>query len=182
MAADRETVRRAKDGDEGAFATLYSAHVTVVFRYVNSILRNPTSSEDVTAQTFLQAWQRLSQLRDEERFQSWLFRIAHNQAISETRRRPTTTLEDAPEPADPSPYSAQDLLLDGRVNASVVRRALLQLPENLREVLVLRFFAGLSHAEVAAQIGKSEQNARVMQFRALKQMRGLVEAEGVSIA
>ena len=66
--------------------------------------------------------------------------------------------------------------------ARAVRRALLRLPDAMREVLTLRFFAGLSHAEVAAQIGKSENNARVMQFRALQQMRGLIEAEGIRLS
>lgn len=174
-------VRRAKEGDEAAFAALYNLRVSEVYRYVRSLLNDHATAEDVTAQTFLQAWQHLPQLKDVERFDGWLFRIAHNQAISETRRRPTSALDTIAEPVDPSPLAAPEALLERKLSAAAVRRALRQLPDSQREVLVLRFYGELSHAQVAAQIGTSEPNARVLQFRALKQLRSLIEAQGASV-
>ena len=81
-------VRQAKKGDETAFSSLYRARVSEVFRYAKSIVRNPSLAEDVTAQTFLQAWKSLPKLKDVQRFDSWLFRIAHNVSLNETRRTP----------------------------------------------------------------------------------------------
>ena len=141
-------VRQAKKGDETAFSSLYRARVSEVFRYAKSIVRNPSLAEDITAQTFLQAWQSLPKLKDVQRFDSWLFRIAHNVSLNETRRTPHAPLEAAPEPAAPARFSDPEMLLEGKLDAGAVREALLSLPENLREVLVLRFYGGLSHEEV----------------------------------
>ena len=177
-----DLVTRAQSGDEPAFAALYEARVSAVFRYAKSILRDPTAAEDAMAQTFIQAWKGLPKLKDPERFDAWLFRIAHNVALNETRRRPTTSLEDAPEPVSTAPYADPEAFVAGKVDARVVREALLRLPDNLRDVLVLRFYAGLSHAEVAAQVGKTEQNVRVMQYRGLQRMRTLLDEQGFAVA
>jgi RNA polymerase sigma-70 factor (ECF subfamily) len=171
-------VRQAKKGDETAFSSLYRARVSEVFRYAKSIVRNPSLAEDVTAQTFLQAWKSLSKLKDVQRFDSWLFRIAHNVSLNETRRTPHAPLEAAAEPIAPARFSDPEMLLEGKLDAGAVREALLSLPKNLREVLVLRFYGGLSHEEVGVQLGKSRQNARVLQFRALKRLQADLLAAG----
>ena len=171
-------VRQAKTGDETAFSSLYRARVSEVFRYAKSIVRNPSTAEDVTAQTFLQAWKSLPKLKEVKRFDSWLFRIAHNVALNETRRTPHAPLETAAEPTAPGRFANPEMLLEGKVDALAVREALLSLPENLREVLVLRFYGGLSHEEVGVQLGKSRQNARVLQFRALKRLQTSLIAAG----
>ena len=171
-------VRQAKKGDETAFSSLYRARVSEVFRYAKSIVRNPSLAEDVTAQTFLQAWKSLSKLKDVQRFDSWLFRIAHNVSLNETRRTPHAPLEAAAEPIAPARFSDPEMLLEGKLDAGAVREALLSLPKNLREVLVLRFYGGLSHEEVGVQLGKSRQNARVLLFRALKRLQADLLAAG----
>ncbi len=164
-------VAQAQRGDEQAFALLYQQRVAAVYRYAYGILRHKETAEDVTAQTFLQAWRHLPRLRDPARFDGWLFRIAHNQAINATRGAPAADLAQVAEPADTRPDADPAGHAERAADAARVRGALLRLPEHLREVLVLRFYAGLSHAEVAAQVGKSEANARVMQYRALQQLR-----------
>jgi len=90
-------VERARTGDKAAFAVLYQQRAGGVLRYAMSLLRNPAAAEDVAAQTFLQAWQGLPRLKHADRFDAWLFRIAHNVAMSELRRQPTAPLETAPE-------------------------------------------------------------------------------------
>ena len=110
-------VKRAKQGDEQAFATLYQLRAGEVYRYERSLLRDHTAAEDVTAQTFLQAWESLSKLRRLDRFDAWLFRIAHNVAMTELRRTRTTALDDAPEPADPSRFHNPETLLQGSIDA-----------------------------------------------------------------
>ena len=177
-----ELVRRAQEGDEQAFSAIYRARSSGVFRYARSILNDGDAAEDVTAQTFLQAWSNLPALRKPERFDSWLFRIAHNVAISETRRRRTSDLDEAPEPVDETREADPAGLLAGKFDAAALRAALEELPEATREIITLRFFAGLSHEEVAAQVGKSAGNVRVIQHRALSQLRELLEARGLAPA
>ena len=172
-------VRRAQGGEEAAFGALYRQRVSLVYRYAKSIVRNPTVAEDVTAQAFLQAWGKISSLRKAERFDAWLLRITHNLALNEVRRPPPAPIEDVPEPADHSRHNDPLVALSGKWEAEVVRSALQDLPDLLREVLVLRYFAGLSHATVASQLGKSEGNVRVLQHRALRRMRDALAGSGL---
>jgi len=172
-------VEQAQSGDDSAFEELYRSRVQAVFRYAKSIVRNPTVAEDVTAQTFLQAWKALARLRQPERFDSWLFRIAHNVAISEVKRSPqAANLDETPEPVETSRLNDPESLVDLKFDVAAVREGLLGLPEHLREILILRFFSGLSHEEVGRQVGKTAQNVRVMQFRALKRLRAELEESG----
>ena len=168
-------VERARAGDEDAFASIYRARVRDVVRYVSSILRAPDQVEDVVSQTFVLAWRDVPRLRQPERFDAWLFRIAHNQAISELRRRPSTPLDAAPEPVDDSRDASPSALAEAGADAEAVREALTRLPEVQRSVLVMRFLLDLPHVEVARQLGKTEEAVRALQYRALIRMRELMD-------
>lgn len=171
-------VERAREGDEDAFAAIYRARVRDVIRYVGSLVRDPHRVEDVVSQTFVLAWRDIPRLRQPERFEAWLFRIAHNQAMSDLRRRPTAPLEAAPEPADESRDASPAALVEADADAVAVRNALARLPEVHRTVLVMRFLLDLPHAEVARELGKSEEAVRALQYRALVRMRELMEGYG----
>jgi RNA polymerase sigma-70 factor (ECF subfamily) len=168
-------VERARAGDREAFARLYEALFPGVSRYVGAMVRNPDRAEDVVAQAFLLAWQGLPKMRRPERFEPWLFRIAHNATISELRRRRTVPLEELGDPADPSRLSSPAALLDLQADHALVQQALRQLPPEQREVLVMRFLRELSHSEVARALGKSEQATRALQYRALRRLSSLLE-------
>ena len=171
-------VERAREGDEDAFAAIYRARVRDVIRYVGSLVRDTHRVEDVVSQTFVLAWRDIPRLRQPERFEAWLFRIAHNQAMSDLRRRPTAPLEAAPEPADESRDASPAALVEADADAVAVRDALARLPEVHRTVLVMRFLLDLPHAEVARELGKSEEAVRALQYRALVRMRDLMEGYG----
>lgn len=128
------------------------------------------------AQTFLLAWRDLPKLRRADRFDSWLARIAHNQAMSELRRRSTASLEDAPDPENPSDLDQPAAALDLQSNAEVIHAALIELPDDQREMLLLRFIRDLSHAETARLLERSEQATRALQYRALRSMQAIIEA------
>jgi len=171
-AIEQGDVERAQARDREAFERVYRQRIGPVSRYIAAIVRETTRAEDVTAQTFLLAWRDLPKLRQTERFDAWLFRIAHNQAVSEvTRRRPTTPLESAPEPADDSRFGAPERELDRAVDAEELHRAIADLPETQREVLLLRYFSEMSSAEIARQVGKNEQSVWALTHRALKNLK-----------
>lgn len=173
LAALREgDVERAQARDRDAFERLYRLRIGPISRYIAAIVRDAMRAEDVTAQTFLLAWRDLPGLRQPERFDAWLFRIAHNQAISEvTRRRATTPLDDAPEPADEGRFGAPDRELDHAADVEALRHAIDDLPATQREVLLLRYFGEMSPGEIAAQIGKNEQSVWALTHRALKNLK-----------
>jgi len=178
-ALEQGDVARAQARDREAFERVYRQRIGPVSRYIAAIVRDATRAEDVTAQTFLLAWRDLPKLRQTERFDAWLFRIAHNQAVSEvTRRRPTTALESAPEPADDSRFGAPEQELDRAVDAQELHRAIAELPDMQRQVLQLRYFSEMSSAEIARQVGKNEQSVWALTHRALKNLK---RAMGVAI-
>jgi RNA polymerase sigma-70 factor (ECF subfamily) len=174
-AAFLRLVERAREGDQDAFAAIYRARVRDVSRYVTSILRDPHRVEDVVSQTFVLAWRDVPRLRQPDRFDAWLFRIAHNQAMSDLRRRTLAPLEDAPEPIDESRAASPASLAEAGADADAVREALALLPEVQRSVLVMRFLLDLPHADVARQLGKTEEAVRALQYRALVRMRELMD-------
>jgi RNA polymerase sigma factor (sigma-70 family) len=177
-ALDLDDVAQARDGDRMAFERLYRSRIVPVSRYVGAMVRDHDRAEDVIAQTFLLAWRDLPKLRQLDRFDAWLFRIAHNQAMNEvTRRKPTTPLDDAPEIADEGRFGRPEQELDRLGDLERLREALAQLPETQREVLVLRYFHEMSSKDIAKQLGKNEQSVWALTYRALQRLKQLIEVQ-----
>lgn len=175
FASPVDLVERARTGDQHSFEMLYRGQFAGIARQVAALVRDPDRTEDVVAQTFLLAWRDLPKLRRADRFDSWLARIAHNQAMSELRRRQTAPLDDAPDPEDLSDLDRPDAAFELRSKVDAVHAALLELPDDQRQVLMLRFIRDLPHAETARLLGRSEQATRALQYRALRSMQRLIE-------
>ncbi len=145
--------------------------MAAISRYVGAIVRDAHRAEDAVAQTFLLAWRDLPKLRQPERFDAWLLRIAHNRAINELGQRVTVPLEDVPAPVADDAGSSPSDVVEREADAQRLRRELLRLSPAHRDVLVLRFFHELSHAEVARILGRRVEAVRALQHRALEQLR-----------
>jgi RNA polymerase sigma-70 factor (ECF subfamily) len=172
--ADLEAVRAAQ-ADRAAFGVLYRRYLDRVYGYCFYLLGDHHDAEDATERTFLAALAAIDRFTDEgASFRSWLFRIAHNQlanALRGRRRRRTDALDAVPELAggeDPA------RTVDRADDARRVRRALETLPEDRRQVLVLRFVDGLSAREIGEVLGRSEGAVRVLQHRALRELARLL--------
>jgi RNA polymerase sigma-70 factor, ECF subfamily len=156
---------------------LYRSSRDDVYSYVLTLLRDPSGAEDVTALAFERAYRRrrtFERRRGEER--AWLFGIARNAALDELRRRRrVAALVVDPESPDAEPAPADDEA-DILLRRSAVRAALAQLPARDRELLALKFQAGLSNAELAEVLGVSESNAGTMLHRAVQKLRKAVNA------
>jgi len=154
--------------DATAFGRLYESHLDRIYRYVYYRVGSESEAEDLTEQVFLKAWEAIDryQLRGAP-FAAWLYRLAHNLVIDHYRgRHPNTPLDDIAEAEEPG----IDVLVsvENQLEAEEVREALRKLHPEHQQLIVLRFIEGLSHAEVALLIGKSEGAARVIQHRALQ--------------
>lgn len=161
----------AAQRDRAAFAALYRRYIDRVYGYCFYLLGDHHDAEDATERTFLGALAALERYRDEgASFRAWLFRIAHNQVANALRsrwRRRAMPLDDAPEPiVDDDPAGLVGLAEEARR----LRRALATLPDDRRQVVVLRFVDGLSAREIGAVLGRSEGSVRVLQHRALRQL------------
>lgn len=165
-------VRRAQRGDRDAFGEVFRVRVDTVHRYIGAILRDDGRTEDATAETFIAAWKSLPSLREPERFDAWLLRIAHHRAMDELRKlRPTVTLDDAPELPDERRDASPALVIEGMADSIVVQDALAELPELQREVLTLRYLHDLSYDEIARQLDRSSSAVRQLRQRGLAALR-----------
>jgi RNA polymerase sigma-70 factor (ECF subfamily) len=156
---------------------LYRSSRDDVYSYVVTLLRDPAAAEDVTALAFERAYRRrrtFDRRRGEER--AWLFGIARNAALDELRRRRRlAALVIDPESAD-AELGAVDDEAEILLRRTAVRTALADLPARDRELVALKFQAGLSNAELAEVLGVSESNVGTMLHRAVQKLRRAVNA------
>jgi RNA polymerase sigma-70 factor, ECF subfamily len=151
------------------FEALYRSSRDDVYAYVAGLLRDRGAAEDVTAAAFERAYRKRRSFdarRGEPR--AWLFGIARNAALDELRRR-RRVAGLAVEPADDSP--GPEDTANSALRRGVVRAALAALEPRDRELLALKFFAGLSNGEIAAVLGVSQSNAGTMLHRAVRKLR-----------
>ena len=180
---EKTLVELAQQGDSTAFGEIYERHVSTVFQYAYTLLGNRSEAEDLTAEAFLRALQAIRRYRWTGRpVSAWLLTIARNLGINQLRRKKRTKeilrLVPVTIPRDPAEVgSASD------VDIRECRRAILSLGPVDRDVVILRFILGLDYPQVAQVLGKSVNNVRVMQCRALRRLREkLAPAECADLA
>jgi RNA polymerase sigma-70 factor (ECF subfamily) len=153
-----------------AFEELYRSSRDDLYAYVAGLLRDPSAAEDVTAAAFERAYRkhhRFDPRRGTRR--AWLFGIARNAALDELRRR-RRRAELPGELEDPRAASPQDAGATVLLRATVAS-ALHTLAPRERELVALKYFAGLSNAEIATVVGTSESNAGTRLHRTIEKLR-----------
>mgnify|MGYP005857245977 CR=1 FL=1 len=164
-----ELAALAAQGNRAAFGEIYSMLVDDLYAFVRGQCSGSQTAEDIVAEVFLKAWRSAGTYKaGSYRFRAWIFAIARNETRDYWRSlsRATSPLtDDMPEQpqeqADPERPDARNL----------TERALAVLTESQREVVVLRYFAGKSHAEIARITGRREGAIRALLHRALRRMR-----------
>lgn len=169
-ALDRSVVK-AGAGDPAAIARLYDQFAARVYRFVSARVRLSSDTEDLVQRIFLKVIEGLP--RYEERglpFAAWLFRIARNTLIDHERtRHENARLDDALEPPDQGRSPAE--LAETDFERDMIREAIELLTPEQREVIAYRFFADLSHREIALLMNRREGAIRAVQFRAIQALR-----------
>jgi len=157
--ADRELVKRVCDGETKYFEEIVRRHQTKIFAYVYRFLNGRRDDAlDVVQNTFIKAYENLKSFNRRRKFTSWLYRIAHNEAINflkHERRRATISLDDNPA-IEQSLYTENNqhdyiLAREGRV---MVEETLAALPPKYREALILRFIEDRTYEEMSAILQK----------------------------
>jgi RNA polymerase sigma-70 factor (ECF subfamily) len=154
----RLAVARAREGDQNALRYLYVTYSHNIYGYVRSIVRDDHEAEDVTQHVFAKLMTTLHKYDDRGvPFFAWLLRLARNVAIDHLRANRLTPTENV---LDPDASTGSDL---GQSEA--VRAALATLPEEQREVVVLRHVVGLTPGEIADRMGRSESSIHGLHHR-----------------
>jgi RNA polymerase sigma-70 factor, ECF subfamily len=152
------------------FEALYRSSRDDLYAYVCTLLRDPAAAEDVTALAFERAYRRrrtFDRRRGEER--AWLFGIARNAALDELRRRRRVAAL-VNEPEDTAEVTDGDGA-EVALRRTAVQSALASLPAREREIVALKFYAGMSNAEMACVLGISESNAGTLLYRTMEKLR-----------
>jgi RNA polymerase sigma-70 factor (ECF subfamily) len=163
-------VARAKEGDREAVRFLYLRYADNVYGYVRSIVRDEYEAEDVTQQVFAKLMVVIGKY--EQRavpFSAWILRLAHNAAIDHMRKRRAIPAAEV--------YGADERVPEGNEERSrELHSALADLPEEQRDVIVLRHVVGLSPTEIAGHMGKTEPSVHGLHHRGRAALRtALVE-------
>lgn len=162
-----------------AFTRLYRAHLRDVYSYAYYRVGNHHDAEDLTTQTFLQAYRHFERARresDGRPLRPWLIRIAHNLAANLYRdrsRRPQTSMEEAGPLAD---LHSTESLIEQREDLERILACVQQLGGDRREALIMRFALGMDNREIARALGRSDGATKVLLHRAIRQLEGLVAA------
>jgi RNA polymerase sigma-70 factor, ECF subfamily len=158
------------DESRVAFEALYRENRDDVYAYLAGLLRDRSAAEEVTSQAFERAWRKRRQLdRGRGTPRAWLFGIARNAALDELRRRGRIA-EPQAEIAAPVANPA-----DAVVDRAVLQQALDGLNGRERELVALKFFAGLSNVEIATVIRTSETNAGTRVHRVIEKLRRSID-------
>jgi RNA polymerase sigma-70 factor, ECF subfamily len=155
----RLAIARAKEGDRDAVRFLYIRYSNNVYGYIRSIVRDEREAEDLTQHVFLKLVTAIIKYNDHGvPFSGWLLRMARNVALDHLRRRQPTPTEEV---------FAVDSQVDdsSRDRARDFHAALASLPEEQREVVVMRHVVGLSPREIAEQLGRSESSIHGLHHR-----------------
>lgn len=185
-AADRvllvQWILKAKGGDVGSYQRIYDLFAKKVLNFVYRMVNSVEEAEDLTQETFVTVYQKLSSLKDESKFEPWLFRIARNYVYQRYRGRAPASIsidavdedgqlihEIADERKNPDEHYEAGELRD------VVDRVIRALPEKYREVFVLSAIRRLSYEEISQIVGRSLPSVKTDIHRARLEVRKKVK-------
>ena len=171
----RSLVEKAADGDIEAFGELYSIYLDRIYRYVFYQVRNKATAEDLTEEVFLKAWEGIGKFKWKgPPFQAWLYRIARNHIIDYFRtKRQQVTLDEELKADDKEPEQEAD----DKQTQRMLSKAIFSLPQQQRQIILLKFIEGLENCEIAQILKKSQGAIRITQMRALDALRQKLNKE-----
>ncbi len=164
------------------FSELYRSHLRDVYSYAYYRVGNHHDAEDLTEQTFLQAYRHFERAQRESKgrpLRPWLIRIAHNLAANHYRdraRRPQSSLEVHEETRQISAMHSTEDVVEGRDELARILEGVQQLPDDRREALIMRFALGMDNREIARAMGRTDGATKVLIHRAIKQLEQIVGA------
>ena len=172
MQDEESLVQRAKQRDQKAFTQLYEGYFDKIYRYTVIKIGNETEAEDMTQQVFVRAYESIGSYRSRGvPFSAWLFRIAHNQIVDYVRKRSKKQTISLDETLPIMDNTNLEHDVETKFEMEKVATAAKQLTKAQQEVISLRFAGGLSIAEVAKTMRKSEGAIKALQHSAILALR-----------
>lgn len=167
-------VKKAASGDELAFGQIYDLYFEKVYRFVYYRVNHEETAEDLVSETFIRVWNKLGKIDDAAAFQAWIFRIARNIVVDHYRAKKITV--DISELENVLEY--EDNIID-RANLGFDQKKLLEALKHLSSdqqvVIKLKFLDELENSEIAEALNKTEGAIRVIQHRAINELKKIID-------
>ena len=170
-------VEEARQGNIAAFQTLYEYYVKRIYNFLLRLLGSVHEAEDLTQQTFVVAFQQVGTLRDAAQIESWIYRIARNEAYQRFRRKNPESIDDRKFATGVLRLQEERLHTQPEKNllnvelSGVIQKALDALPDKLREVFVLAVIQEMSYQEITEVVGRSLDSVKTDIYRARLQIK-----------
>jgi RNA polymerase sigma-70 factor, ECF subfamily len=182
--SEAEAIRLAQQGDERGFERIYRLHSRRIYALCFRMMKgNAAEAEELTQESFLHLFRKISTFRGESAFSTWLHRLAFNVVLMHLRKRhyQVISLDETLEPGENSSglqkhIAERDLQLCGAVDRMDLERAIEQLPQGYKAVFILHDVQGYEHNEIAVMRGCSLGNSKSQLHKARMRLRQLLQA------
>jgi RNA polymerase sigma-70 factor (ECF subfamily) len=180
-------IRRVQRGDANAFEYLVAAYEKNVYNLALRMTGNPEDAEDMAQEAFLKAYSSLDSFRGDSKFSVWLYRIVSNVCLDflrKQKKRQSFSLSMEDDDGEEGELELPDLRrlpedeLEKKLTRDAVQRGLAQLPEDARQILLLREIQGLSYEEIGEALGLEPGTVKSRIFRARKKLCAFLLADG----
>ncbi len=176
---DEALVARIAQGDRLAMQVLYARRHVQVYRFVLRLVRNEAVAEDLISDVFLDVWRQAGRFQGRSAVTTWLLGIARFKALSALRKRPEAPLEDDAVDAIEDEADDPSTVLQKKDKGEVLRRCLMALSPEHREIIDLVYYHEKSVEEVGEIVGIPEGTVKTRMFHARKKLGELLKSQGV---
>ncbi len=167
-------VKKFQNGDTEAFGEIYDIYLTDIYRFIYYKVTHKEIAEDLTEDAFFKAWNNIDKYQKTKYpFSSWLYRIANNTVIDYLRKENISIDELVDEIKDDRVNVAESA--NGYFDQVLLQKALVQLPENQREAIILKYVNDLQNKEIAIVLDKSETAIRILLSRAIAKLKEIIQ-------
>ena len=174
---DENIIARVLQGDRNAYALLVDRYKDRVFSLVIGIVRNQELAEELAQDVFLKVYKSLKKFRKDSSFSTWIYRIAYNTAISETRKKkqPTRSFDEQLERTSTLSVEEYEGEETNEQRQILLEKALKELVPEEKLILMLYYFEDKSVDEISVAIGLTQSNVKVKLFRLRNKLKGIME-------
>ena len=177
--SDEVLIGRIANGDRLAMQVLYARYHVRVFRFVVRMVRDATVAEDLISEVFLDVWRQAGRFEGRSTVSTWMLAIARFKALSALRRRLDGELDEETASAIEDPTDDPEIALEKKDKSAVIRKCLVGLSAEHREIIDLVYYHEKSVGEVAEIVGIPENTVKTRMFYARKRLSELLKAAGI---
>jgi RNA polymerase sigma-70 factor, ECF subfamily len=165
--------------DKNAMRLLFVRHSARVFRFLQRLVNNAATAEDLVSETFTEIWRQAGRFEARSKASTWILGIARHKGLSSLRQRRVDQLDEEAFELLPDPMDGPEAIAQNNRRAAVLRDCLRQLPRAQRELLDLIYYHEQSVADVARIIGVPENTVKTRAFYARKRVAELMAERGI---